>query len=428
MPDRSATAEPGEDRAQGTAGTPGAPPASGTADQPLAFHDLVFQPDGDEVTVGRLDAGSFVVLPADGAALLRRLVEGSTCAEAARWYSATYGETVDIADFVADLGELGFLRPPGEKDAAPPPPVRWQRLGRAVFSPVGAVLYLLLIAGWLVTTVRSPDLAPSYRHVFFTHYMSVLVATMFFAQAPLILLHEAAHALAGRRLGLRSKLSVGRRLYYVVAQTTMDGLVAVPRRKRVLPILAGMLTDIGVLAAFTLVAAATRTADGDFSLIGGVALGLAYSTVLRLVWQCFFFLQTDVYYLVVTVLGCLDLQATAKQLLANRWSRLWGRPARHDPRNWHPRDRSAARWYSVLMGVGYAFALATMAVNLPPIISRAFHTVVTHLSGGPAHQWAGLADSVVFLLMVVGELGLAGALYLRERRAGRRAATTWSPS
>lgn len=409
MPDRSATAEPGEDRV---------PSAD---DRPLLFHALTFQPDGDEVTVGRLDEGAFVVLPADGAALLRQLVGGATREQSARWYLDTYGEPVDVDDFVNDLGELGFLRPPDEQDPAPPAPVRWRRLGRAVFSPVGAVLYLVLIAGWLTAMVRSPDLAPSYRHLFFTRYLSVLVVTMFVAQAPLILVHEAAHALAGRRLGLRSRLSMGRRLYYVVFQTTMDGLVAVPRRKRVLPILAGMLTDVAVLAVLTLLAAVTRRADGSFSLVGGVALGLAYSTVLRLVWQCFFFLQTDVYYLVVTVLGCVDLQTTAKQLLANRWARLRGRPAPHDPDGWHPRDRAAARWYSVLMGAGYAFALATLALNLPPIVVRAFRTVVSRLSGDLSHQWTGLADSVLFLVMSVGELTLAGVLFLRERRSRRRA-------
>jgi hypothetical protein len=410
MPDRSATAGPGEDRA--------APDREG----PLAFHTLTFQPDGDEVTVGRLDEGSFVVLPADGAALLRQLVDGRTPEQAARWYLATYGEPVDVADFVGDLAELGFLRAAGEEPPPAPAPVRWRRLGRAVFSPTGAVLYLALLACWSIAMVRSPDLVPGYRHLFFTHYMSLLVLTMFVAQAPLILLHEAAHALAGRALGLPSRLSVGRRLYYVVFQTTLDGLVAVERRKRVLPILAGMLTDVGVLAALTLFAAATRGSGGGFSPAGGVALGLAYSTVLRLLWQCFFFLQTDVYYLVVTVLGCVDLQTTARQLLANRWARLRGRDAPHDPRDWHPRDRSAARWYSVLMAAGYALALTALAVNLPPIVTRALRTVVANLSGDLSRHWTGLADSVLFLLMAVGELTVAGVLFLRERRVRRRAA------
>lgn len=408
MPDRQAATAPGQAR-------PTRPEPV-----PLAFHALTFQPDGDEVAVGRLETGEFAVLPADGAALLRQLVNGAPPPDAAAWYERTYGESVDIADFVADLGELGFLRPPGEAPAPPPAPVRWQRLGRVVFSWGGAVVYGALIAAWVVTLVRSPELAPSYQHLFFTRYLSVIVLTMFFAQAPMILLHEAAHALAGRALGLPSKLSIGRRLYYVVFQTTMDGLVAVPRRKRVLPILAGMLTDVALLAALTLFAAVTRGPGGTPSLAGGIALGLCYATLLRLVWQCFFFLQTDVYYLVVTVLGCVDLQNTAKHMLANRWCALRGRPPQHDPDAWHPRDRAAARWYAPLMALGYLFALVALALNVPPVVTRAVRTVVDQLSSG-AHHLSGVADSLLFLLLVVGELALAAVLYLRER-ARRRAA------
>ncbi|WP_380283841.1 hypothetical protein [Kitasatospora purpeofusca] len=416
MPERPATAPPGP------AGSGHANPEQPRDTGPLTFHPLVFLPEGEEVTVGRLDEGTFVVLPADGAALLRRLVDGAEPAEAARWYAQSYGEAVDIAEFVTDLGELGFLRDPGEAPAPPPAPVRWQRLGRAVFSPAGAALYLALLAGSAVTLVRSPELVPGYRHLFFSPYLSVLVVVMFLAQAPLILVHEAAHALAGRRLGLPSRLSVGRRLYFVVVQTELDGLVSVDRRRRILPMLAGVLADLGVLAVLTLVAAGTRHADGALSAVGGVALGLAYSTVLRVVWQAFFFLRTDVYYLVVTVLGCVDLHTTAKQLLADHWARLRGRPAPYDPERWHPRDRAVARWYAVLMAVGYTLALATLAVNLPPIVARASRSVLDQLSGDGGHRWAGLADSIVFLVLTVGEVALSTALYLRERRTRRAAA------
>src|SRR5215813_14706271 len=70
------------------------------------------------------------------------------------------------------------------------------------------------------------------------------------------LVHEGYHALAGRRLGLNSTLRIGHRFIYVVFETSLDGLVAVPRRQRYLPMLAGMLTDVVALAALILAAAA----------------------------------------------------------------------------------------------------------------------------------------------------------------------------
>ena len=78
--------------------------------------------------------------------------------------------------------------------------------------------------------------------------------------------------------GLRTRLSVGRRLYYIVFVTEMDGLVTVPRRKRYLPMLAGMLTDLLVLAVLILLADVTRRPGGALSLAGDVALAFAYMT------------------------------------------------------------------------------------------------------------------------------------------------------
>jgi hypothetical protein len=393
-------------------------------DRPVPMYPLTYLEEGDEVTVGRSDQGGFVVLPKDGADLLRMLESGASPSRAAQWYRDSFGESVDILDFIADLDELGFVRPPGEvAGAAAAEPVRWMRLGKAVFSPVGIAVYLALLAAFVLEAFRTPGIAPSYSNVFFTHYVSLVIVVTFLGQMPFILLHEAAHTLAGRRLGLHSKLSIGRRLYYVVFQTTMDGLVAVPRRKRIVPILAGIYADFAILAALSLFAAALRRSDGTYPWPAAVALALAYMTLLRVVWQCWFFLQTDIYYLIVTALGCVDLQTTAKQLLSNRARRLTGRPARYDPQSWHPRDRRAARWYSILIVLGYAFAIITLVTGLVPVAVRVVSDALGRFVGHGSDGSLGLVDSVVFLILSLGEIAIATYLFRRERKAKHAAAS-----
>ena len=231
---------------------------------PLRFHPLSFLDEGDgDVLIGRSDIDSYGVFPADGAALVKELQNGRSPADAAGWYLDRYGESVDMSEFIDTLVELELLRPPSVDDASSTPtvaqPVRWQRLGRAVFSPVGLVAYLALLAGAVVASMIDPRLIPAHQNVFFTDYLLLVELTVVVGQAPLILLHEGAHVLAGRRLGLRTRVRLGQRWYFLVFETVMDGLVSVPRRKRYLPILAGVLTDIGVIAALTLIAAATRS-------------------------------------------------------------------------------------------------------------------------------------------------------------------------
>ncbi|HJQ01364.1 MAG TPA: PqqD family protein [Jatrophihabitans sp.] len=381
----------------------------------LAFPPLTFLEDGDEVTVGRPDQDEYIVLPADAAALLRQLNDGSSIQDAAAWYARKYGEPIDVHSFVAELGELGFIRRSGEPVTAPAP-VRWQRLGTWVFSPISAACYCVLLAGWLVASIRTPRLIPHPANLFYTHYMSVMVSTLFLTQMPLVLLHEAAHTLAARRLGLRSRLSIGRRFYFLVFQTTMNGLVSVPRSKRYVPILAGILFDLAVVAALSLTADFLRSGNGSFGLAARYCLAVAYITSLRLLWQLWFFLQTDIYYLVVTVFSCIDLQGTAKQQLRNRLNKALGRTPKYDPASWHPRDNSVAQWYSWVILGGYTACLVSLMFAVLPASYRLFANVFRALAQHGHHNTASIVDSAVLLTLTTGELALVAALYLRERK------------
>src|SRR5262249_50894152 len=153
---------------------------------------------------GRPDTDSYVILPADGVALLRELERGTPPAAAARWYEQAYGGPVDVAEFIEGLREVGFVADPvaGGAPAAAPPPLRWVRVGRALFSPVAWAGYALLVLACVVAMVREPALLPQYHHLFLTRYMAVLEIVVFVGQLPLLLFHESFHALAGRRLGL----------------------------------------------------------------------------------------------------------------------------------------------------------------------------------------------------------------------------------
>jgi hypothetical protein len=398
-------------------------PGQRAHDRPVLLHSLVFLDEGSEVTVGRADVDGYVVLPAEGAGLLRRLEEGLTPGETADWYERTYGERVDIDGFLDDLDQLGFLRDPDEAPRSALP-VRWERLARMVFSPAGAGCLAAALIASAVAMGRSPELVPSYHDLFFTHYMTVLELVTFLGQFPLILLHELAHALAGRRLGLRTRLSVDRRMYYVVFVTEMDGLVTVPRRKRYVPMLAGMLADLLVLAVLIIVADVTRQPDGALSLAGNVALAFAYMTLLRLAWQFFFYLQTDLYFVIVTVLGCVDLQGTARTVLRARLGRALRRPVSPDDlARAHPRDLAVARWYSWLLLVGWTASIAILIAGVIPAAAHVLATVSDRFFGSGPHSATDLADSIVFVLLNLAQLAVLAAFMVRDRnrRLGPRA-------
>jgi len=389
-------------------------------DRCVLLHPLVYLEDGDETTIGRPDIDSYAVFPADGAQLVRRLAAGDTPAEAARWYEQTYGEPTDVEHVVAAMTELGFVRD-GDQAETEIAAVRWQRLGRAAFHPVAWVAYGLLLGWAAVTMVRAPDLRPTYADLFFCPYYTVIVVALFVGAMPLALLHEAFHALAGRRLGIRSRMRMSRRLYYIVLETALDGLVAVPRRKRYLPILAGLVADVLVIAILVIVAGYTRSPDGTLPLLGRLCQAFTFATVLRVVWQFFFYLRTDIYMLITTVLGCTDLHGSARNLLENRVRRWLRRPPVAGPPASGAVDRRAARWYSWFIVIGYSFSIATLLLAVIPASYQIFAGVIHRLSG--SGNWAQNLDAVLFLALTLPQIAFTIWLGVRERRQRAAAAT-----
>src|SRR5690606_37087271 len=104
---------------------------------------------------------------------------------AAAWYERTYNERVDVAEFLEALAELEFVRAPDEATATAGP-VRWRRLGQVLYSPPMLVLYAGLIAICIALMFRHEDVAPHYKNIFFTHYLTVMELTLAIGQIPLI--------------------------------------------------------------------------------------------------------------------------------------------------------------------------------------------------------------------------------------------------
>jgi hypothetical protein len=408
--------------------------ATGSHDSALRLHRLAFHEEDGEVVVGRPDVDSFAVLPPDGAALLRQLAQGQPPAAAALWYAETFHEDVDIAQFVATLRELRFMHDDEEplaghaavrwqrlRRALSPPArhaaVRWQRLGRALFSAPAWAGYTVLLLAAVVVCVRNPDLQPRPRHVIFSNYLLVVAGTVAGGQLVLTAFHEMFHALAARRLGVRSSVRMSRRFYFIVFETNLDGLVVLPRRQRVLPILAGLVADTTAFSALTVTAALTDGAE--HRAISDVCLALAFTVVPRIAWQFYVFLRTDIYYLVTTLTGATDLDAASRAQLSNIVNRLRRHPMRHDMSAFHPRDQRAARWFAPLLVVGYG-AMSSMFVLTLPVLwrllsSSAQRVFVTH-QAHPAGTW----DAGIFGALVLAQFAFAAVLRLKRHQERRK--------
>ena len=378
---------------------------------PLHIRRLTFQPEGDNVLVGCAATTAYAVLPADAAALLERLVAGATPTDAADWYERTYGETVDIADFISALTELGFLGEVSDDASEVVAPVGLQRCARALFSVPAFVAYALLVAAWVITLLRHPSLAPAPRHIFFTDSLILAQLVLLFGQMPLLLFHESFHVLAGRRLGLPSRVGLGRRLWVVVVETRMPDLLAVPRRQRYLPFLAGMLADVLAICTLGLIADILRDGGSAERLIARLALAMAFPVCIRFAYQFLLFLETDVYYVITTALGCYDLHAASRARLVDQFSRWWGRTREPtDASRWTPRDRQVARWYAPGFAIGAAVLLVVAVKGLIPVIADCIEMIAASVRSGNH-----LPDTLAFVGLTVLQFAIYGVVLVRSR-------------
>jgi hypothetical protein len=390
------------------------------AESVLELHALSFVPEGDEVVVGRLDTGSYAVFPADGAELLRRLGEGMTLSQASHWYAETFGEPVDVDEFASTLTELGFVRLASEESGTVGH-VRFQRLGRAIFSPYSWAIYALVVVAWVLAVSRHSAVLPHPSQIFFTWSLLLVQVVITFGQIPLLYLHEGFHILAGRRLGLPTKMGMSNRFTYIVFETELNGLMSVPRRSRYLPFLAGMVSDVVVFCGLDLVAELTRTAGGGFSLTGRICLALAFTVVMRLAWQFQLYLRTDLYYVFASALNCYDLHEASGALLRNRLWRALGRPDRLvDEQQWTEHDRKVGTFYGPFIVLGFLTIIAITVFASFPVVREYFGTDLHDLTTG--HLGVRFWDAALSLTFNIAQIVALVVLSRRKRRtqAGRK--------
>ncbi|MEU8587305.1 hypothetical protein AB0C59_09930 [Streptomyces sp. NPDC048664] len=347
--------------------------------------------------------------------MLKRLADGMPLGDAEAWYEAEFDEPVDLDDFVATLEELGFIRESGRQPEPPPSPVRLRGLGRAVFSPPAWALYLAVVGCWLWLVATRADIAPHPGQIFFVHSLLVVQLVITFGQVPLLLLHEGFHILAGRRLGLPTRLRLSNRLTYIVAETQINGLHSVPRSKRYLPFLAGMVCDGAVLGVLGIIAETTRNSDGSFPLIARACLALAFTVGVRILWQFQLYLRTDLYYVAATAWNCYDLHDAGMTLLKNRVWRLLDRPERIvDEEKWTPRDRRVGRYYGPFIVLGYATLAAITAFVSIPVTVQYGRIAWRAMSSGQVD--AAFWDAALSLCMNVAQAAALIVLSRRKRR------------
>lgn len=392
---------------------------------------LTLVADGDGFIVGSPHTAEYVEVPELGARIIEWLQQGLDVPECERRAADLAGEPVDLVDFLTVLADEGlFAGAEGgehvERDGLEGT-IR-QRVGRLLFHRAAWIAYAVVALAGPVLLVAFPQLRPSYRDGFpFPAQLFNIVAVSVLGMAA-VAVHESAHVLATAAHGLRSRLSVSRRLYFLTFQADLTRLWSVPRRARYGPLLAGMTWDAVVLTVALLLEATLARQ------LGPVAVRLLRALVLlqftALIAQVMVFMRTDVYALLVNATGCKTLWAT-KGALLRRYLRRAGPDDERQLAHADPREVAWARRYLWLYVPGIAVALGYLVSfvlpSLPHLIGLCLAPIradgLTTLAA-----WQGAAALAIAVVPSVFALGAAvrsavrvtsGAVRRRRTQAGQ---------
>jgi hypothetical protein len=246
------------------------------------------------------------------------------------------------------------------------------------------VVYGTLFAFDIIVMAVRPQLIPQPRAVYLLLPAGAgpsLVLLFPFATA-LAAFHEVAHWLAARAAGLTARFGIDHRMYFLVFETDLSQLWALPRHRRFGPLLAGLAADSCLLAALL---AIRLGAAGHWwapaALIARLAAALAFTLIAAMSWQCLLFLRTDLYAVLATAAGCHNLWRV-KTLVLRRRLRILTPAQAAELAAASGRDRAVAAWFGWLWLAGFLAATAWFAWFYLPVL--------THLATWSA---AGIATS-----------------------------------
>jgi len=217
--------------------------------------------------------------------------------------------------------------------------------------------------------------------------------------------HEFGHLIAARAVGVNARMGISHRLWYLVAETDLTALWAVPKRQRYFPMLAGMLLDAVSTAFLILLLFAQRSGWLSFSSFNvHLVRAVALVYLMRIVWQFFLFVRTDLYYVIATAFNCRNLLGDTSHYLRNLAARIIPSIDLVDQSGIPASELRMVRAYSLLWIAGRIWAVLVLVVVTLPVSFSYLRDLTAAFRLGYSANPGNFADALVVATYVLAPL------------------------
>jgi hypothetical protein len=188
-----------------------------------------------------------------------------------------------------------------------------------------------------------------------------------------------------------------------------------------MPMMAGIIVDAvsGSLLVFLLYAAAQQW----FILppfMARLVRAMVFTYVLRIVWQCFFFIRTDLYFVIANFCNCRNLLKDTESFLRNKLAGVLPFIRKADLSAIPPAELQVIRVYAFFWAGGRIAALSVLFIITLPVAWRYVKSVGDAFRAGYSVNPSNFVDAVLlaayFLVpLTIGLIMWTGSLIRRER-------------
>ena len=399
-----------------------------TRDTVVVVEPFTRQPDGEDIIIGRVETGVFLAVPPEAVQVLEELEAGKSVGEVSDAYRDRHGEELDLGPFLGVLESKGIVRQaaganPAETAGKASGPVKLryhfssfpQPLARALFSRPVLALGFAAIATALAAIAFDPSLAARPRDWYFPDHRTASIVILTAATYLALFLHELAHLVAARALGVNSRLGIGHRLWVLVVETDLTGLWSVPKRQRYLPLLAGVLVDAVSAAVLILALLANKRGWWPVSLFYTRLLRAAVFTyAMRIVWQFLLFVRTDLYFVVASAFSCKNLLGDTEVFLRNQAARFLRWIPAQNQSGIPPQERRVIHWFAWVWLAGRILALILLfGVTIPLTIRYVWNLGAVFQAGYAGHR-SNFLDALLLACYILTPLFIGMWMWIRS--------------
>lgn len=176
------------------------------------------------------------------------------------------------------------------------------KLIKLIFNPIP----IAVIIGFGIVALTSPfinhNFIPKPIDFFWHPRLSIALLTYFLISWIMVYFHEFAHFATARFFGAKGGFRFSHRLYFLVVETWFPDIYALHEYKRIAIFMSGIITDLAIVGISYLL----LTYQHFFPFLSPLFFIFIRQIVLlqwlTILWQFYFFMQTDLYYVIKDLL------------------------------------------------------------------------------------------------------------------------------